>query len=77
LQTNGAGAPLGIRVVPGKDRARFMKSGLVGGDIVVAVNGMKFDSDSGSDLWKQVSSGSSVTVLRRGVLKDITLNVSP
>jgi type II secretion system protein C len=77
LQTNNAGAPLGIRVVPGKDRARFMRSGLVGGDLIVAVNGMKFDSDASSDLWTQVSSGSSVTVLRRGVLKEITLNISP
>jgi len=77
LQTNSAGSPLGIRVVPGKNRALFMKSGLVGGDIVVAVNGTKFDSDSSGELWKHLSSGSSVTVLRRGVLKDITLNISP
>jgi type II secretion system protein C len=74
LQTDGAGSTLGIRVVPGKDRAKFMKSGLMGGDIVVAVNGAKLDSTSG-DLWKHVSNGSSITVLRRGVTKEITLDV--
>jgi type II secretory pathway component PulC len=74
LQTDGAGLPLGIRVVPGKDRAKFMKSGLMGGDIVVAVNGAKLDSASG-DLWKHVSNGSLITVLRRGVTKEITLDV--
>jgi type II secretion system protein C len=72
-----AGFPLGIRVVPGADRARFMNSGLMGGDIVVAVNGAKFDSDADGDIWKHVPSGSTVTVLRRGVLKDITLNNFP
>jgi type II secretory pathway component PulC/tetratricopeptide (TPR) repeat protein len=71
------GSPVGIPVVPGKNRARFMNSGLMGGDIVVAVNGTKLESDPSGDLWQHVASGSTVTVLRRGVRKDITLNNFP
>jgi len=74
LETDVSGNLLGIRVVPGKDRAGFAHSGLVGGDIVVAMNGQKIDSESSADIWKQASTGTAVTVLRRGVLKDITLN---
>lgn len=61
----------------GLSRAVFMKWGLLRGDIVVAVNGTKLESGRNGDVWKNVSNGSSVTVLRRGVLKDITLDMSP
>jgi general secretion pathway protein C len=76
-ETDVSGSLLGIRVVPGKDRQAFANSGLIGGDIVVALNGMKLDSDHAQDTWKQAGTGSTVTVLRRGVMKEITLNFSP
>jgi general secretion pathway protein C len=76
-ETDVSGSLLGIRVVPGKDRRAFANSGLIGGDIVVALNGMKLDSDHAQDAWKQAGTGSIVTVLRRGVMKEITLNFSP
>jgi general secretion pathway protein C len=76
-ETDVAGSLLGIRVVPGKDREAFANSGLIGGDIVVALNGMKLDSERGQDTWKQAGTGSTVTVLRRGVMKEVTLNFSP
>ncbi len=54
-----------------------MKWGLQRDDIVVAINGTKLDSGRHGDIWKNVTNDSSVTVLRRGVLEDITLRPSP
>ena len=76
-EVDAGGSLLGIRIAPGRDRASFMKSGLLGGDIVVAINGTKLDADRGADALKTASNGSSVTVLRRGVLKDINLAIAP
>ena len=73
--TNGM---IGIRVVPGADRDTFVHSGLIGGDVVVAVNGTRLDNaDASENIWKQVSTGTTVTVLRRGKTQDVTLNFAP
>jgi type II secretory pathway component PulC len=75
IESDAGGQMLGIRVVPGQDISAFSHSGLIGGDVVVAVNGTKLDHSQ--DIWKQVSTGTPVTVLRRGKLQDITLNFAP
>lgn len=78
IESDAGGQMLGIRVVPGQDISAFTHSGLIGGDVVVAVNGTKLDvPDRSQDIWKQVSTGTAVTVLRRGKLQDITLNLAP
>jgi general secretion pathway protein C len=78
IESDGGGQMLGIRVVPGQDISAFAHSGLIGGDVVIAVNGTKLDvPDRSQDIWKQVSTGTAVTVLRRGKLQDITLNLAP
>jgi type II secretory pathway component PulC len=78
IESDAGGQMLGIRVVPGQDISAFSHSGLIGGDVVVAVNGTKLDvPDHSQDIWKQVSTGTPVTVLRRGKLQDITLNFAP
>jgi type II secretion system protein C len=75
---NGVGDFLGIRVLPAENRATFFQSGLKEGDIVVAVNGTKLtDADHGQEIWKQVSTGTTVTVMRSGKSQDITLNLAP
>jgi type II secretion system protein C len=78
IESDAGGQMLGIRVVPGQDISAFTHSGLIGGDVVIAVNGTKLDvPDRSQDIWKQVSTGTAVTVLRRGKLQDITLNFAP
>lgn len=78
VETDGAGNMLGIRVVPGKDREGFVKSGLVGGDIIVSLDGAKLDSpDHSEEVWKRAGTGSTVTLLRRGKLVDLTLEFPP
>ena len=78
IESDAGGQMLGIRVVPGQDISAFSHSGLIGGDVVVAVNGTKLDvPEHSQDIWKQVSTGTAVTVLRRGKLEDITLNFAP
>jgi type II secretion system protein C len=78
IEEDGSGAVLGIRVVPGQDKSTFIRSGLIGGDVVVAVNGTKLDgSDRSQEIWNQVSTGTTVTVLRRGQMQDVTLNFAP
>ena len=73
----GPGDEFPSSVTPGQSRAAFMKWGLQRDDIVVAINGTKLDSGRHGDIWKNVTNDSSVTVLRRGVLEDITLRPSP
>jgi type II secretion system protein C len=78
IESDAGGNMLGIRVVPGQDSAAFVHSGLIGGDVVVAVNGTKLDvPDRSQQIWKQVATGTAVTVLRRGKLQDVTLNFAP
>jgi type II secretion system protein C len=78
VEEDASGAVLGIRVVPGEHRSTFIHSGLIGGDVVVAVNGTKLDaSDHSQEIWNQVSTGTTVTILRRGQIKDVTLNFGP
>jgi general secretion pathway protein C len=78
VSNNGLGQFIGIRVDMGDDRGAFVHSGLRNGDIVIAVNGAKLpDADRGQEMWKQVSTGSTVTVMRAGKQEDITLNFAP
>jgi type II secretion system protein C len=78
IEEDDSGEVLGIRVVPGPDKSAFIHSGLIGGDVVVAVNGTKLDgSDHSQEIWNQVSTGTTVTVLRRGQMRDVTLNFAP
>ncbi len=75
---NGLGEFLGIRVLPADNRATFYESGLKEGDIVVAVNGTKLaDAAHAQEMWRQVSSGSTVTVMRSGKAQEVTLNLVP
>jgi general secretion pathway protein C len=77
-ENDNDGKMLGIRVVPGQDASAFTHSGLKGGDLIVAVNGTRLDAhDRGEEIWKQASSGSTVTVVRLGKTQDITLNFPP
>lgn len=76
-ETDVQGNMIGIRVTPGADRSTFVRSGLIGGDVIVAVNGTKLDAERGQDLWNQVSTGTTVTVIRRGKTQDVTLNFAP
>jgi general secretion pathway protein C len=79
VELDGASKPIGIRVVPGAERSTFIHSGLHGGDIIVAINGTRVDdgSDASQSLWKQVSTGARVTVLRGGSTQDVTVNFAP
>jgi type II secretion system protein C len=76
-ETDGQGRFIGIRVTPGAERSTFIHSGLIGGDVIVAVNGTKLDSEHNTDIWKQISTGTTVTVLRRGRTEDVTVNFAP
>ncbi len=68
----------GIRVFPGHDVEQFYRSGLKGGDLIVAINGTSLDdSPASKQLWSQLSTGSVVTVVRGGKRQDLTLNTAP
>jgi hypothetical protein len=72
------GTLTGIRVFPGHDPEQFYASGLKGGDLVVAINGTPIDDSAASkSLWNQLSTGSTVTVQRRGKRQDVILNTAP
>jgi hypothetical protein len=67
-----------IRVLPGSDKEAFNRSGLKGGDWVVAINGEPLeDPRRSAELWNQVSSGATLTVERRGKRQDIQLMTAP
>lgn len=69
---------VGIRVGPAEDNSAFARSGLASSDIVIAVNGTTLTSaDRGQAIWKHVSTGDTVTVLRWGRPQNVTLNFAP
>ncbi len=78
VETDSAGKLLGIRVTPGDDSATFIHSGLKGGDVVVAINGTQLDTPGHSqEMWNQVTTGTTLTVERRGKLQDVTVSFAP
>lgn len=75
---NGLGQFVGIRVGPSDDQKGFAHSGLRNGDVIIAVNGSNLpNADRGQEIWKQVSTGTTVTVIRAGKQDDVTLSFAP
>ncbi len=76
--TDARGRFLGVRVSPGPNVAQFIGSGLVSGDVIVAIDGSPIGvPGTGEEAWKQAHDGSTLTVLRRGKPQQLTLNLAP
>ena len=73
------GHALGYRVYPGSDPAAFARLGLVPGDLVLAINGTPLtDPSQDRQIFATLGSSSeaTVTVLRNGVQRVLTLNLA-
>lgn len=72
------GEMIGYRLSPGREPELFAQLGLMQGDVVVQVNGIRLDTtQNGMKALKSVQSGDAVslTVLRNGVEEVLSFNV--
>ena len=72
-----AGTLRGFHVYPGRNRSAFIGSGLKGGDLVIAINGVAINgSQHAQEMLDtiQTSAAPTLTIERRGHVQDITLS---
>jgi general secretion pathway protein C len=78
---NEAGKLHGLSIYPGKSRAAFERTGLSGGDLVIAVNGAALenrDRHAAQEMFAAIKTASqaTLTVERNGQTHDVTLDAS-
>lgn len=76
-ETDSSGSFTGLRVTQARDLKTFIRSGLMVGDVISAVNGTKLDSDNGQEMLSALTHGTTVTVIRHNKAVDVTLDLTP
>jgi len=71
----------GFRIYPGRDASAFAKTGLLGGDLVIAVNGTSLaglDPKAGQQILDamKTSSQTTLTVELNGQTRDVTIDMT-
>jgi hypothetical protein len=71
----------GFRIYPGRDASAFAKTGLLGGDLVIAVNGTSLaglDPKAGQQILEamKTSSQTTLTVELNGQTRDVTIDMT-
>lgn len=77
VETDSSGSFAGLRVTQVQDLKTFIRSGLMIGDVIAAVNGARLDADNGQEMLNTLTHGTTVTVIRHNKAIDVTLDLTP